>query len=145
MAVFIWRLGLYRSFPVFLTYLIFEAVEEFTLYGLDVLPSVSPQVFWRAYCAGRIIEGLVKFAVIGELFFHLLRRWPALAKLGNRLLRGTGAVLVLLATLAAIFAPIDDPKFSLVSRAHILQQTLYVVQCGLILFLFLFAAHFRLA
>ena len=91
------------------------------------------------------IEGLVKFAVIGELFSHLLRRWPALAKMGNRLLRGTGAVLVLLAILAAAYAPIDDPRFSLVSRAHILQQTLYVIQCGLILFLFLFAAHFRLA
>jgi len=145
LAVLLWRRGIYRSFPVFLSYLIFEATEEFALFAMDVLPRVSPEAFWKAYCVGRLIEGLVKFAVIGELFSHLLRRWPALAKLGNRLLRGTGAVLVLLAILAAAYAPIDDPRFSLVSRAHILQQTLYVVQCGLILFLFLFASHFRLA
>jgi hypothetical protein len=68
-----------------------------------------------------------------------------LGKLGNRLISGTGAVLVLLAVLAAAYAPIDNPQNAIISRAHILQQTLYVVQCGLILFLFLFAAHFRLA
>jgi hypothetical protein len=145
LAMLIWRSGLYKSLPAFLVYLIFEAIEEFTLYGMDVLPSVSFVAWWRAFCIGVTIEGLVKFALIGELFFHLLRPWPALAKLGNRLLSGTGAVLVLLATLAAAYAPIDDPQFSLISRAHILQQTLYIIQCGLVLFLFLFAAHFKVA
>lgn len=144
LAVFLVRRGLHRVFPVFLTYLLFEAFEEFSLYAMDVLPSVTSEAFWRAFCVGLVLEGLLKFAVVGELFSHLVRSWPAVAKLGNRLVSGAGAGLVLLATLAAAYAPIDNPEFAIVSRAHILQQTLYIIQCGLILVLFLFAAYFRL-
>jgi hypothetical protein len=145
LAIFIVRGGLHKLFPVFLVYTIFEAIEEFTLYAMDVLPSVKAETFWQAFSVGLIVEGLIRFALIGELFQHLLRPWPALARLGSKLIRGTGAVLVLFATLAAAYAPIDNPQYSFISRAHILQQTLYIVECGLVLFLFLFAAHFRLA
>src|SRR5437879_8883313 len=93
LAVLIWRRGLYKSFPVFLAYLIFEAVEEFTLYGMDVIPSVSATAWWSVFSAGLIVEGLIRFALIGELATHLLRPWPALATTGNRLMRGAGAVL----------------------------------------------------
>lgn len=144
LAILIWRLRLYKSLPVFLAYLIFEALEGFILYGMDISPTISGEAYWRAFCAGLIIEGLLKFGVVGELFVQLLRPWPALGKLGNRLISSTGGVLVLLAVLAAAYAPIDNPQYAIISRAHILEQTFYVVQCGLILFLFLFAAYFRL-
>jgi hypothetical protein len=145
LAIVLLRRGLHKLFPIFLAYIIFEAVEEFTLYGMDVLPWVRAETFWQAFWVGLIIEGFLKFALIGELFSHLLHPWPALGKLGSQLIRGTSAVLVLLATLAAAYAPIDNPQYSFISRAHILQQTLYIVECGLVLFLFLFAAHFKLA
>ena len=145
LAVLMWRRGLHKLFPVFLAYLIFEASEEFTLYAMDVIPSVSVDAFWRAFSFGLVIEGILKCGVVGELFFHLLRSGPALAKVGSRLISGAGAVLVLLATLAAALAPQDPAQYALINRAHILLQSLYIVECGLILFLFLFAAHFKLA
>jgi hypothetical protein len=46
--------------------------------------------------------------------------------------------------LAAAYAPIDNPQSVIISRAHVLEQTFYIVQSGLVLFLFLFAAHFKL-
>jgi hypothetical protein len=141
----IWRRRLYRLFPVFLAYTLFEAAEEFTLYGMDVLPWVKGETFWRVFWAGMIVEGLLKFALIGELFRHLLTPWPAVARLGNRVVSGAGAVLVLLATLAAAYTPIDNPQHAIISRAHVLEQSLYMIQSGLILFLFLFAAYFRLS
>jgi|GraSoi2013_100cm_1033763.scaffolds.fasta_scaffold89554_1 hypothetical protein len=144
LAVLLWQRGLHKLFPVFLAYTIFEAIEEFTLYAMDVLPSVRAETFWQAFWVGLIIEGVIRFALIGEIFRHLLRPWPAVANLGNRLISSTGVVLVLLATLGAAYAPIDNPQYSFISRAHILQQTLYIVQCGLVLFLFVFAAYFRL-
>jgi hypothetical protein len=144
LAILIWRRGLRKFFPVFLTYLIFEAIEEFTLYGMDVLPSVSAQAWWTAFCAGLIIQGLLMFALIGELAFHLLRPWPALANLGSRLISGLGVVLVLLAVVAAAYAPIDGTQTSISSGAHVLEQTLYIILSGLVLFIFLFAAYFRL-
>ena len=145
LAVLLWRRGFHKLFPVFFTYTIFEAIEEFTLYGMDILPSVSGEAFWRTFYVGLMIEGVLKFAVIGELFFHLLRSRPALAKVGSRLISGAGAAFVLLATLAAAYAPMDHPIYILMYRAHILLQSLYIVQSGLVLFLFLFAAHFKLA
>jgi hypothetical protein len=144
LAVILWRRGIHRRFPVFFTYLVYGALEEFTLYGMDVLPSVSAVTWWRVFCVGLVLQGFIRLAVLGELFFHLLRSRPAIAKVGRRLITCTGAALVLLATMAAAYAPINDPQFAIVSRAQILQQTLYMIECGLILFLFLFTARFRL-
>jgi hypothetical protein len=144
LAILLWRRGFHKQFPVFFAYLVFEAIEEFALYGMDVLPSVSAKTWWLAFWVGLVLEGFIKLAVIGELFFHLLRSRPAIAKVGGRLITCTGAVLLLLATLAAAYAPVDDQQFAIGYRAHILQQTLYMIECGLILFLFLFTAGFRL-
>jgi uncharacterized membrane protein len=144
LAVLLWRRGIHRHFPVFFAYLVFEAIEQLTLYGMDILPSVSVTTWWFACCIGLVLEGFIRLAVMGELFFHLLRSRPAIAKVGGRLITGTGAILVLLATLAAAYAPVDNQQFAIGYRAHLLQQTLYMIECGLILFLFVFAACFRL-
>jgi hypothetical protein len=144
LAVFLWHRGLHRRFPAFVTYLVFEAAEAITLYGMDVLPQVSGRTWWLTFCVGLVIEGFIRLAVIGELFLHLLRDRPAIAKVGSRLISVMGAVLVLLAASAATFAPLDRQQFAIGYRAHILQQTLYLIECGLIVFLFLFAAYFRL-
>jgi hypothetical protein len=144
LAMVLWRRGLHRQFPAFFAYLVFEATEAITLYGMDILPAVSGTTWWLTFCVGLILEGLVRLAVMGELFFHVLRSRPAIAKVGGRLITGAGAVLVLLATVAAAYAPVDSHQFALGYRAHILQQTLYMIECGLILFLFLFTASFKL-
>lgn len=146
LAVFLWRRGLHKLFPIFVAYLTFGAVEQITLYALDVLPSVSAETFWKAFWIGAIIEGAIKFAVIGELFFHLLRSRPAIANLGRRLISGAGATFVLLAVAAAAYTPLVHRHSQVVPifHAHILLQSSYVVDCGLVLFLFLFAAYFRL-
>jgi hypothetical protein len=144
LAVLLWRRGLHKLFPIFLVYLTFGAIEQFTLYVMNALPSVSAATFWQAFFAGAVIEGAIKFGVVGELFFHLLQSRPAIAKVGRRLISGTGAALVLAAVAAAAYTPIAHGKLILISRAHVLLQSSYVVDCGLALFLFLFAAHFKL-
>ncbi len=137
------RRGLHRVFPVFLTYTLLEATEEFALYGLDVLPSVQPELFWKAFWLGLVVEGLLKFAITGELFRHLLRPWSAVAKTGNLLITCAGVVLVLVAGLMAGLTVPPSP-FWLISGAHVLQQSMYVIESGLILFIIAFAAYFRL-
>ena len=144
LAVILWRRGFHRQFPIFFSYLVFEAIEEFTLYGMDALPSVSGDTWWLAFRIGLVLEGIIRLAVIGELFFHLLRSRPAIARVGSRLISGAGAGLVLLATLAAAYAHIGSAQYATAPIAHILQQTLYMIECGLILFLFVFTACFKL-
>jgi hypothetical protein len=119
LAVLIWRRGIGKLFPVFLFYLVYEAAENFTLYAMDVLPSVSPQAWWSALCAGTVIAGLLKITFVVELFFRLVRSRADVGKLGKWLIGCTRAVLVALAPWAAAHAPIAA-KFPLGSYAHIL-------------------------
>ncbi|MCU1303788.1 MAG: hypothetical protein JWQ87_4072 [Candidatus Sulfotelmatobacter sp.] len=144
LAIFLWRRGLHKLFPVFFAYTIFEAVEEFTLYGMDIIPSVSVRAWWIALCASLVIEGAFMFGVLRELLLHLLRSRLAIAKVGTRLFSVAGATLLLLAIAAAAYAPRDQPQYIWTYRAHILLQSLYIVEGGLALFLFLFVGHHKL-
>ena len=105
------------------------------------LPEVSRR---RGEGVARRARGRVEIIIIAELFRHLVSPWPSLANLGNRLITGLGSVLVLLAIVAAAHTRVDNPNFAIVSRAHILEQTFYIIQSGLVFFLFVFAAHFKL-
>jgi hypothetical protein len=144
LAVLLWRRGLHKAFPVFFTYVVFEATEEFALYAMDVLPSVSGKTFWLAYWVGLVVETILMVAVIGELFSHLLRPRQFIAKWGGRAISGVGAMLMLLATLAAAFTPVVSRQLTLISGAGIFKQSSYIVESGLVVFLFSFAAYHKL-
>lgn len=85
----------------------------------------------------------MKFAVIWEMFSHLIRSRPSVAKRGNRLFGLTGAILAALAAWAAVHAPVNR-QFPLQSYGHIIEQSTYIIACGLLLFVFLSASQFFL-
>lgn len=85
----------------------------------------------------------MKFLVIGEAFSRVLQLYPSLARLGRLLISGCGALLVLLASLAAAFSQ-DPNQTRLVAGFQVLAQTEYIIQFGLTLSVFLFVAHFKL-
>jgi hypothetical protein len=143
LAALIWTRKVYKQFPVFLVFAVGIAIEQLTLCVADVVPWVNPITWWYMFWAGLLLEALLKFRLIGGIFSAVFGRYTSLAKLGKLLISGVGVVLVLLATLAAAHTPKDN-IYWIVSGAHILQQTIYIIQCGLLLFLFLFAAYFRL-
>ena len=53
-------------------------------------------------------------------------------------------MLVLAAALAAAYAPQGSP-YGLISGAHVLDQTIYLIESGLLTFIFLFSTYFRLS
>ena len=131
--------GFHRQYPVFCSYLIFASLEGICLYVFDISSRITPNTWWAAFWVGTILEGMLKFAVIGELLHHLLRSWPSIAKLGRNIVSGAGGLLVLLAALAAAYsAPDNTPWF--VSGAHVLLQTIYLAAAGLIISMFALAA-----
>jgi hypothetical protein len=144
LAFLLWRRRLHRTFPIFFTYAIFEAVEEFTLYAMDVLPAITAREWWLAFCAGVVLEGILRLAVVGELLLHLLGERSAIARLGVRLFAATGVGLACLALVAAAHAPIDHRLYIWSYRGYVLHQSFYIVQGGLVLFLFLFVAYCKL-
>jgi hypothetical protein len=142
LAFFMWKRGLYREFPAFFCYAVFEAVGSGVMYAVDVSPRVSGAIYWRSYFSFLIVEVFIKFVVIGEVFTHLLRLYPSLGKSAKVLTTGVGVALVFAATMIAAYA--HPAAFWLISATRILGRSVSVVQCGIILFLFLFAAHFHL-
>jgi hypothetical protein len=139
----IWRRGLHRKFPAFFCYVLFESAGGAILYSLDVSPRISGPVYWRSYFVFLAVEVFVKFAVLGEIFIHLVRPYPSLARLARGLITGLVAILVLPVTIIAAYANV--PTFWLISATRVLGRSVNVIQCGVIIFLFIFAAHFGLS
>jgi hypothetical protein len=137
-----WRRGLHKEFPAFFCYAIFEAIGGGIVYATDIIPSVSGPAYWRIYFFFLVVEVLVKFFVVGEVFTHLLRRYAPLGRLAKTLVSSVGIFLVVMATIIAAYA--NPASYWLISATRILGRSVSVVQCGLILFLLIFAAHFHL-
>lgn len=136
--------GLGKKYPAFLAFALIAGAEQLVLYAADVLPWVTAQTFWNVLWAGLLVEALLKIILIGELFAHIFDPYPAVAKLGRTLIRGIGAALLLFSALAAAYAPGPNIHF-IVSGPHLLEQTIYLIESGLLLFIFIFAAYFRLS
>jgi hypothetical protein len=143
LAAILWRRKLYKKFPVFLVFAVVIPIEQLTVYITDIIPAVQPIAWWHVFWAGLLVEALIKFALIGEIFGAVFGLYPSVAKPGKFLISAVGVALVLLSSVAAAYTPKDN-IYWIVSGAHVLEQTIYMIECGLILFLFVFAAYFKL-
>jgi len=139
----LWKRNFQAQYPFFLAFSILGAIEQLVLYVSDVMPSVSPTAWWLIFWVGLVLEGLLKFAVVGEIFARVFDPYPSLAKLGKFLIHVVGTLLILTAAIAAAYAP-KDSLFGIVSGAHLLQQTIYLIESGLLLFVFVFSTYFQL-
>ena len=144
LAILMWIRGLRRVFPAFWAFIVLGAIAELAAFLADILPSVSANNFWRVIWAGLLVESLLKFMVIGEIFSRVFSPYPSIGRMGRTLVSGFGAFLVLLAAVIAGFAK-GDSVVHIVATAHLLEQTVFIIESGLIIFLFLFAAHFHLS
>lgn len=139
LAMLTWRRDVRSLSLAFFTYLVYEGIYGLVLYVLDRLPSVSNDTYWRAVIVGLVIEILVKIAAIWELSRNLVGSRPSLAKSCKWLVGCIGAALAGLAALAAAYA--RTGSYVLGSRAAILNEAMYIVEAGLLLFIFLFAGY----
>lgn len=144
LGILLWKRGLGRLYPAFIAFAILGSVGDLSVYLADIIPSVSPDNFWRVFWAGLVIESVLKFLVIGEVFSRVFTPYPSIARLGKTLVSGFGTLLVLVAAVMAGFAR-GDTIIRIIAGAHLLEQTVFIVELGLIIFLFVFAAYFHLS
>jgi hypothetical protein len=142
LALLMWRRALHRQFPAFFCYTIFEAAGGGSIYAIDLIPSVSYRMYWWCYLVFLAVEAFIKLVVIGEVLTCLLRKYPSLGRLARVLISSVGIVLVFTATIIAGYA--NPAPVWTISATRILGRSVSVVQCGLILFLVVFAAYFHL-
>ena len=116
------------------------------MFGADIAPLtvISAPTFWRIDWINLLLESLLKFFVIGEICSRVFNRYSSISRLSRILVSGFGAALVLVAGLIAGFAHGDNSTF-LISGAHLVEQTVFIIQTGLIVFLLVLAAYFHLS
>jgi hypothetical protein len=134
---------LHQKFPVFFTLAIVSAMEQLTLYVCDLVPSVEAKTWWRVFWAGLLVESILKFALVGEIFARVFNAYSSIARLGRLVISGVGVALVLTAAFAAAWAP-QDSLFEIVNGAHLLEQTIYLVEAGLLIVIFSLSSYFSL-
>jgi len=143
----IFRRRLPREFPLFFSYLAFHIIEG----------AVSVLVYYRfgryswpylyEWWAAQGIGIGLRFGVIWEIFSHVFRPYEGLRHAGALAFRWAIVLLLVAAIVAAVAGPAHEPDFAgnlALKGAVVLERSLDVVQCGLLVLLFLFASYFAL-
>jgi hypothetical protein len=118
-------------------------MQSAILLVMDHSSAISATLYWNTEWAGLLITIILRFAVIHEIFTYVFRSYPALTELSRLLLRWTTVVLVLIAVAVTASTPKETPF--LLSGIHLVNRAVGLVQSGLLVFLFLFCAYFRLS
>lgn len=133
------RRRLFREFPLFLVYTAFEVVYFACRFPLYFQENAYTKFFYISW-TGKAFEMALGFAVIYEIFRHVFRPYPALAQLGKILFRWGLVVLLFVVTIATASADGNGVIQVLV----LIERGLSIIQCGLLLLLFLFSSYFGL-
>lgn len=132
---------LHRELPAFFCYAIFQALRTPILFfAFHRNPLAYSYLYWVAE-AGSAVLG---FAAIYEVFRYLFHGRGSTERLGALFFRWTAGLFVLLAVVAA--ASNQTPDTTRVAAAVLaMTQSVRLVQCGLLLFLFVFSFFSGLA
>jgi hypothetical protein len=139
------RNKVYRQFPIFLAYVVVEIVQFFAvLFPLVLMRATTGNTYAIGYSASLALSTLLRFGIIYEIFNHLFRNYKALNRFGRPMFRWAMVGLFLAAIAVAAYAGGNDfNHFIYVVR--VLDRTASIMQCGLMLGLFLFSAYLGLS
>lgn len=144
LAAILWKRKLHKKFRSFWVFAVFEFAQWLLLYPMDLLPWFSSETFWRVYRDTEMLESVLVFLLISDIFANVFGQYEALARFGKLLIRGGGALFIVTAAGAAAFAPAQN-RFLPIQDTHVLEEAMYIVVSGMVLLLFASAAYFRLA
>lgn len=142
-AVLIWR-RFYREFPWFLLFTAAAVIQSVILAAMVFGHLVSGRAYFDTYRIGISVETALCFAVLYELLKRIIRDFPVLSGVSGSLYRLAAVSLMLMALVLAWYAPATAPGKYMASF-FVLQRTSRLLQCGLLIFLFVFARSFGLS
>jgi hypothetical protein len=138
--VFMHRRKLHQVFTFFFTYTAFQVLSflvSFTVF------QVSPHNYFFVYWTSSALSIMLGFAVIHEVFSYAIRPYVGLRDLGNVLFRWAALLLVLLGGLVAMSTTAMDAKH-LMSAIVDVERGVRLMQCGLLLFIFVCSSYLGL-
>lgn len=138
------RRRLYQQFPIFVLYTVFELVQFTVLLAVFIhFRSLTDNRYRGAFALGTAISTGLRFGIIYEIFTEVFRNYNALSESGRIWLRRATIILLLIGVALAGTHGNGADGFLLV--VPILDRTVSLMQCGLLMFLFLFSRYFALS
>jgi hypothetical protein len=137
---FMVRRKLTAEFPFFFTYTVFQVLSVGVLFAIF---HFTPNNYFYAYWTSAALGIMLGFAVIHEVFSYTIRPYVGLRDLGNILFRWAAFLLVLVGALLAMSAA-DMSTKQLYSAIVNVERGVRLMQCGLLLFIFLCSSYLGL-
>lgn len=138
------RRKLYREFPVFFAYVTFEIVQFAILFSMARIRSVTDNEYAVAYSFGLALSTALRFGIIYEICAHLFRNYAAVAQFGKPLFRWAAVGLLFSALALAVYTGGND-FHHLMMIVNLLDRTASILQCGLLVGLFMFSSSLGLS
>ncbi len=137
----LWRRKMYKDFPFFTAFLIFQMVSVFVLF--PAYNFASDHFFYHYWFyfnwTASFVEFSLGFKVLHEICIDIFSPYRALKDLGTVLFRWGVLVMLLVGVVVAASAKTDLPMLAQVGIA--MQRCVRVSQLGLVLFLLSFSSH----
>jgi len=138
LAVILCKRRLYREFPAFFAYVLYEIAEFILLFTLYSVQGVTGKQYGYAYCATLILSIVLRFGVIDEVSRDLFRESQFLKVSARRSLQCITGLLLVMGVLLAVYAP-GDNSAKWYAGIFVVNRGAAMVQCGLLLALLLFS------
>jgi hypothetical protein len=131
---------LQRSFPVFFAYIGFQILSFCLLFPMYQWGNYTYAEYFGFYWTCAVIDLIVGFMVIHEVFQDVFRHYHTLKDLGSVLFKWAALVMLLVAFVVAASSPRGD-EGPIVQAIVTVQRCVRVAQVGLILFLMVFSRY----
>jgi hypothetical protein len=135
---------LYRVFPFFFAYVLYEIAEFILLYKLHNVHMLTRNQYMWAYCSTLMVSIVLRFGVIDEISGDLFRGFPFLKVSARRTLQWTVGFLLPVSVLLAVYAP-GSNSTQWYDAIFVVNRGAAMVQCGLLLALLLFSQFLGLS
>ena len=144
LAVILCKRRLYREFPVFVAYVLYEISEFILLFALYSVLGVTSKPYAYAYCATLLLSIALRFGVIDEVSKDLFRQSQFLKVAARRTLQWVTGLLLIMGVLLGVYAP-GENSARWYAGVFVVNRGAAMVQCGLLLSLLLFSRFLGLS
>ncbi|HEX2330337.1 MAG TPA: hypothetical protein VHN74_16560 [Candidatus Angelobacter sp.] len=130
------------EFPIFVSYLVFGALA--TVLGLLGYFYTSCLNYQYLYWVIGFLFVALEFGVMYEVFANAFKPYSALIDLGRMIFAWASAFLLIAAVLTAV-ATVGPQESKLTAAMHVLERSMRLIECGLLVLFFLFEKRLGLS
>jgi hypothetical protein len=138
------RRRIYKEFRIFAIYVGWITLASMAVMFMNYAPFVTGHQLFAATTISNGVQAILAFVVIYQMFQDKISQYPTIGGMGKSAFQVATLLFVVIATALAWLSPIPDTtRWTSISTS--LLRTLRILQCGQLVFLFLFSNYFRLS